>query len=409
MKAVIPAAGFGTRFLPATKAQPKEMLPVYDKPTIQYVIEEAVASGIDDILIVTGRNKRSIEDHFDKSFELEQTLQSAGKDDRLKQVRAITDLADICYVRQKEQKGLGDAIYCAKKHIGGEPFAVLLGDSITKGPTPCTKQLIDVHEKYDASAISLEAVPKHKVERYGIIKGTEVENNVYNIEIKQKARDILEDLSLMNQSSIQSHPGYEIVSRNCCAASYLAGAFLAYGSCNDPQNPNYHLEISLAKIDYANFIVKLISKFDMQAKIVKRRNRYIVYLKKADYISNFLTLIGAHDAMLRFEDERIGRDLKNSLSRIDNCEIANEEKIIRAGERQINYINKIIESGKFNKLPEKLKNVADIRIRYPESSLLELCDYYQKAFGEVVSKSGMKHRLNKLENIAEALEEWELY
>ena len=122
MKAVIPAAGFGTRFLPATKAQPKEMLPVYDKPTIQYVIEEAVASGIDDILIVTGRNKRSIEDHFDKSFELEQTLQSAGKDDRLRQVRAITDLADICYVRQKEQKGLGDAIYCAKKHVG-----VLLG------------------------------------------------------------------------------------------------------------------------------------------------------------------------------------------------------------------------------------------------------------------------------------------
>ena len=170
MKAVIPAAGFGTRFLPATKAQPKEMLPVYDKPTIQYVIEEAVASGIDDILIVTGRNKRSIEDHFDKSFELEQTLQSAGKDDRLRQVRAITDLADICYVRQKEQKGLGEA------------FAVLLGDSITKGPTPCTKQLIDVYEKYGASAISLEEVPRDKVERYGIIKGTEVEKDVYKID-----------------------------------------------------------------------------------------------------------------------------------------------------------------------------------------------------------------------------------
>ncbi|MBQ2353605.1 MAG: NTP transferase domain-containing protein, partial [Methanobrevibacter sp.] len=180
MKAVIPAAGFGTRFLPATKAQPKEMLPVYDKPTIQYVIEEAVASGIDDILIVTGRNKRSIEDHFDKSFELEQTLLNAGKDDRLKQVRAITDLADICYVRQKEQKGLGDAIYCAKKHIGGEPFAVLLGDSITKAKTPCTKQLIDVYNKYDASAISIEKVPYEKVERYGIIKGQEVEKDVYN-------------------------------------------------------------------------------------------------------------------------------------------------------------------------------------------------------------------------------------
>ena len=182
MKAVIPAAGFGTRFLPATKAQPKEMLPVFDKPTIQYVIEEAVNSGIDDILIVTGRNKRSIEDHFDKSFELEQTLKNAGKDDYLKQVRDITDLADICYVRQKEQKGLGDAINCAKKHIDGEAFAVLLGDSITKGPVPCTKQLIDVYEKYNASAISLEEVPLEKVERYGIIKGIEIEKNVYEIQ-----------------------------------------------------------------------------------------------------------------------------------------------------------------------------------------------------------------------------------
>ena len=182
MKAVIPAAGFGTRFLPATKAQPKEMLPVFDKPTIQYVIEEAVASGIDDILIVTGKNKRSIEDHFDKSFELEYTLEQAGKTKYLKQVRDITDLADICYIRQKEQKGLGDAIYCAKKHVGDEPFAVMLGDTITKGNTPCTKQLIDIYNKYNASAISLEKVPMEKVERYGIIKGQEIENDVYKID-----------------------------------------------------------------------------------------------------------------------------------------------------------------------------------------------------------------------------------
>lgn len=181
MKAVIPAAGFGTRFLPATKAQPKEMLPVFDKPTIQYVIEEAVASGIDDIIIITGKNKRSIEDHFDKSFELEYTLQNAGKDNYLKQVRDITDLADICYIRQKEQKGLGDAIYCAKKLIGDEPFAVMLGDTITKGATPCTKQLIDVYNKYDASAIAVEEVPMEKVERYGIINGNEVEKGVYKI------------------------------------------------------------------------------------------------------------------------------------------------------------------------------------------------------------------------------------
>lgn len=181
MKAIIPAAGLGTRFLPATKAQPKEMLPVYDKPTIQYVVEEAVASGINDIIIVTGRHKRSIEDHFDKYYELEYNLQKAGKDRDLKKIRKITDLADICYVRQKEQKGLGDAIKCGERHIGGEAFAVLLGDSITKGKTPCTKQLIDIHKKYDKSAISLEEVPQEKVSRYGIIDGVKVEENVFDI------------------------------------------------------------------------------------------------------------------------------------------------------------------------------------------------------------------------------------
>ena len=166
----------------ASKLQPNEMLPVYDKPTIQYVVEEAVASGIEDIIIVTGRHKRSIEDHFDKYYELEYNLQKAGKDRDLKEIRKITDLADICYVRQKEQNGLGDAIKCGQRHVGGEAFAVLLGDSITKGPTPCTKQLIDVYNKYNASAISLEEVPLEKVERYGIIKGSEAEKDIYKIE-----------------------------------------------------------------------------------------------------------------------------------------------------------------------------------------------------------------------------------
>lgn len=181
MKAVIPAAGLGTRFLPATKAQPKEMLPVYDKPTIQYVIEEAVASGIDDIIIVTGKGKRTIEDHFDRSFELEHHLKEQGKLDFLEQIKEISDLADIYYVRQKKQKGLGHAIYCAEKHIGDEPFAVMLGDTITKGTTPCTKQLIDVCNKYNASAISVEEVPDNKIERYGIIDGKQIEDRVYQI------------------------------------------------------------------------------------------------------------------------------------------------------------------------------------------------------------------------------------
>lgn len=181
MKAVIPAAGFGTRFLPVTKAQPKEMLPVYDKPTIQYVIEEAVSSGIDDILIVTGKNKRSIEDHFDKSFELEYFLEQNGKDKYLEIVESISELADIYYVRQKEQKGLGDAIYCARNHVGGEPFAVLLGDTITRSEIPCTKQLIDVYEKYSASTIAVEEVPMEKVERYGIINGDKIDDSLYKI------------------------------------------------------------------------------------------------------------------------------------------------------------------------------------------------------------------------------------
>jgi UTP--glucose-1-phosphate uridylyltransferase len=182
MKAVIPAAGLGTRFLPATKAQPKEMLPVFDKPTIQYVVEEAVASGIDDILIVTGKGKRSIEDHFDRSFELEYSLRESGKNDYLEMVESISEIADIYYVRQKEQKGLGDAIYCARKHIDGEPFAVLLGDTITRSDVPCTKQLMDVHDKYGSSAIAVEEVPCDKVERYGIIKGSLKEENLYLIE-----------------------------------------------------------------------------------------------------------------------------------------------------------------------------------------------------------------------------------
>ncbi len=182
MKAVIPAAGLGTRFLPATKAQPKEMLPVYDKPTIQYVIEESVNSGVDDILIVTGKGKRSIEDHFDRSFELEHHLKTKGKEDFLKEIEYISDLADIHFIRQKKQKGLGDAIYCAKKHVGDDPFVVMLGDTITKDEVPCTKQLIDIYEKYGKSVIALEEVPDEKVERYGIIGGEEIEDCIYKID-----------------------------------------------------------------------------------------------------------------------------------------------------------------------------------------------------------------------------------
>ena len=181
MKAVIPAAGFGTRLLPATKAQPKEMLPVYDKPAIQYVIEEAVASGIDDIIIVTGRNKRSIEDHFDKSYELEYTLQKSGKDRVLKQVRKITDLADVCYVRQRNMNGLGDAVAAAERHMDNEPFAVLLGDSITRSGVPLTKQLIDVFGKTGKSSIAIREVAPDRISKHGIVNASRLENGLYKI------------------------------------------------------------------------------------------------------------------------------------------------------------------------------------------------------------------------------------
>lgn len=188
MKAVIPAAGYGTRFLPATKAQPKEMLPVYDKPTIQYVVEEAVASGIDDILIITGRGKRAIEDHFDRAIELELSLETSNKGKYLKEIRDISELADIHFIRQKEQKGLGDAVYTAKKYVGSEPFCVLLGDTVTVSKTPCTRELIEIFEKYNSSVIAVEQVRKEEIERYGIVKCEPLDNLLKVIDLIEKPK-----------------------------------------------------------------------------------------------------------------------------------------------------------------------------------------------------------------------------
>ncbi len=180
-KAIIPAAGLGTRFLPATKAQPKEMLPIVDKPTIQYIIEEAIDSGIEDIMIVTGRGKRAIEDHFDKSYELEDILRQKGQDDLLNLVQDISNLVNIHYIRQKEPKGLGHAIYCAKSFIDNEPFAVLLGDDIVDAEVPCLKQLIDIYDEYNTTVIGVQKVPEEDVSKYGIVNCTHIEERVYKI------------------------------------------------------------------------------------------------------------------------------------------------------------------------------------------------------------------------------------
>ena len=180
-KAIIPAAGLGTRFLPATKAQAKEMLPIVDKPTLQYIIEEAIESGIEEILIVTGRNKKSIEDHFDRSVELELELEQKGKTAMLEMVQDISNMVNIHYIRQKEPKGLGHAIHCAKSFIGNEPFAVLLGDDIVDASTPCLKQMIDAYDEYKTTVLGVQEVAKENVDKYGILDVKHIEDRVYKV------------------------------------------------------------------------------------------------------------------------------------------------------------------------------------------------------------------------------------
>ncbi len=206
-KAVIPAAGLGTRFLPATKALPKEMLPIVDKPTIQYVIEEAVHAGIEDILIITGRNKRAIEDHFDRSIELELLLSKKGKDDDLKAIREISSLANIFYIRQKEPLGLGHAVNCARKFVGNEPFAVLLGDDVITGDRPVIGQLIDVYLEKDASVLGVKNVGYENVHKYGIVNSDCFRGNPVKVKeltekpLRDKAKS---DLAVLGRYIIKS-------------------------------------------------------------------------------------------------------------------------------------------------------------------------------------------------------------
>ncbi|MDQ0198826.1 UTP--glucose-1-phosphate uridylyltransferase GalU [Neobacillus ginsengisoli] len=205
-KAVIPAAGLGTRFLPATKAQPKEMLPIVDKPMIQYIIEEAVLSGIEDIIIVTGKNKRAIEDHFDKSLELEMQLKTTGKYKMLKVVQNISNLADIHYVRQKEPLGLGHAILCAKKFIGNEPFAVLLGDDIIDSETPALRQMINKFQEVQSSILGCKEVPRTEVIKYGIVDYS------YHYQDMFKVQSLIEKPSVETAPSTQAIVGRYILS-----------------------------------------------------------------------------------------------------------------------------------------------------------------------------------------------------
>ena len=225
-------------------------------------------------------------------------------------------------------------------------------------------------------------------------------NNIYVLRIRTKTTDILKDLEIMDESGLRTHPTSKMVSKDCCSRAFLAGAFMAAGSVNSPSKSNYHLEIATPDEELAKFILRQMEKFYLPAKCIKRRNYFVVYLKASDKISDFLACIGAHQAVLEFEDTRIQRDFMNSLTRLDNCELANEMKTLAAGKKQVDDIEWIENFAGLESLPEKLRTVAVLRKEHPEASLIELCDYYEEGYQETISKSGMKHRLSKIKEIA---------
>ncbi len=230
-----------------------------------------------------------------------------------------------------------------------------------------------------------------------VIKKTKLKkNNVYALEIKSKVKDILNDLGLVTEKGIQSHPSKKIVSKECCARAYLAGAFLAAGSVNSPQKSNYHLEIVTQHEAHAQFIESLMKRFDLPAKTILRRNQHVTYLKASDKISDFLRIVSANSAVLDFEEIRIQRDFHNSLTRLDNCEVANEMKTQAAAAKQIIAIETLMKRGVIERLDERYSVVAQLRLDNPEANLNELCELYEEETGTGISKSGLKHRLTKI-------------
>ncbi len=268
----------------------------------------------------------------------------------------------------------------------------------TENPTTARRIMTLCKNRYPDTDIRLEVVQKTNLRK----------NNIYTLTVLGKTNDILGDLGLYNTKGLLlEHPLYHIIAKDCCARAYLAGAFLAFGSCNSPAKTNYHLEIALMSISHAHFIVKLVSRFGISAKIMKRRNKYVVYVKRADEISDFLRCIGAHESLMKLENARISRDFKNSLTRLDNCEIANEVKSLKATTQQLADMEVIIASPRYEDIEPRLKTVIDLRMKYRDHSLSELAKAYYDNTGEMISKSGLKHRLVKIHDIAEDIKEKE--
>lgn len=228
-------------------------------------------------------------------------------------------------------------------------------------------------------------------------------HNSYGIRVLDKGREILEDLGIYSVRGPRQVPYSYIVVKACDARSYLCGAFLAAGSINAPSSANYHLEIAVDEKELADFILKLLGKFDITAKIATRRGKNVVYIKIADQIADFLKVVGAYRNTMIFEDVRIQRDFKNSLTRLDNCELANEVKTIQAGNKHLDAIYALIEHNRYSQLDPKLIEVCDLRMNYPEASLNELIEHYYLQFGQNISKSGLQHRFKKVLELAEKL------
>lgn len=258
------------------------------------------------------------------------------------------------------------------------------------------------------NATTAKRIYKLLKERYDIVTQLSVirkmklkKNNIYVIRVENKAMEILKDLEIITDKGLQAHASSKLIKKDCCARAYLAGAFLAGGSVNSPNTSNYHLEISTGSLDLAKFLLKVMNRFHLPAKYIKRRNQEVVYLKASDKIGDFLRCVGASDAVFAFEDSRIQRDFMNSLTRLDNCELANEMKSMAAGKRQLEDIQWIETYQSLEALPLKLQHAAYARKALPEASLNELCEYCALEYGETISKSGMKHRLAKLKDIAQ--------
>ena len=258
------------------------------------------------------------------------------------------------------------------------------------------------------NATTAKRIYKLVKERYDVITGLSVikkmklkKNNIYVIRIENKAMEILKDLEIFTDQGLQVHPSSKLLRKDCCARAYLAGAFLAGGSVNSPNKANYHLEISTNDEESAKFIQKIMLRFDLPAKLIKRRNQEVVYLKASDKIGDFLRYIGASDSVFVFEDSRIQRDFINSLTRLDNCELANEMKSMATGKKQLEDIQWIETYQSLDSLPTKLQHVAYARKELPEASLNELCDYIADEYNESISRSGMRHRLTKIKELAD--------